>query len=56
MQGQYIKNEAGENVAIELLLYDWPSAELESTIAKILIEEILGYHGPPLDGFCRLLL
>ena len=43
-QRTYMLNGAAENVAVKLMVFNWPAAELLSTIAKLLIEEALGYH------------
>ncbi|CAE7677752.1 unnamed protein product, partial [Symbiodinium sp. CCMP2456] len=43
-QRAYVLNGAAENVAIKLMVFNWRAAELLSTIAKLLIEEVLGYH------------
>ena len=43
-QRTYIRNGAAQNVAVKLTVFSWPAAELLSTIAKLLIEEAIGYH------------
>ncbi|CAE7736688.1 unnamed protein product [Symbiodinium microadriaticum] len=43
-QRTYILNGAAENVPVKLMVFNWAAAELLSTIAKLLIEEVLGYH------------
>ena len=39
-----ILNAAGESIPIRLMVFNWNAAELLSTIAKLLIEEALGFR------------
>eukprot|EP00439_Symbiodinium_sp_Y106_P058363 s1342_g8.t1 len=40
---KFLELDSGSS-PVQLLIYDWASAELGSTIAAILIQEVLGYH------------
>lgn len=40
----YLQDSNGQELALGLLEYDWPSARLVTQIAAILLEEQLGYH------------
>lgn len=39
----YIKDVTGEDVEIDLVASDWPASEFATALAKVLIEETLGY-------------
>ena len=41
---RFVVNSAGEDSHIRMSIFSWTSAELVSSIAQLLIEEVLGYH------------